>query len=125
MDADLLPYPLPAECSGEIETLDYERRHESNEVRWGPPRPPGHEVWEYGEGDDEPHYVRDCTDEEIAERESAYAAAMAEWRRTDGLARTKGPIVDECRVKLIDGRYWRLLGNGKDTWVIVEYGRES
>lgn len=124
MHADMLPYPLPPECAGEIDSLDFERRHESSEVRWGPPCPPGHEVWEYSEGDDEPHYVRDCTEKEIAEREAAYEAAMAEWRRTNGLARTRGPIVDECRVKLTDGRYWRLLGNGKDAWVIVEFGHE-
>jgi hypothetical protein len=120
---DALPYPLPAECEGEPCELEFQRTREMNTVRWGPPRAPGREVWEYSEGDDEPHYVRDCTEEEIKEREAAYASAMAEWHRTQGLARTSGPLRDTARVKMTSGVYYEMIGDGK-AWFVTARGHE-
>lgn len=124
LDQKALPFPIPEECKGEIDVLEYSCRRESQLVRWGPPDPPGREVWAYSDGDDEPHYVRDCTEEEIAEREADFAKAMQQWRDTQGLARTHGPVVHECTVRMVGGRYYRLLG-GSEGWHVVEAGFDS
>jgi hypothetical protein len=116
--------PLPSEIDPAlIEELNFTNRASRSAVRYNQPQPPGHEVWEYYDGDDEPTYVRDCTPEEIAEREAAYAKAYAEWRRNGGVVFTHGSAVYEMSLTLSDGRYYKLTGDGKTGWDIIGEGQ--
>ncbi len=119
----MLPYPLPIECDGEPVALEFARSRDSQLLRWGPPRMPGREVWEYRDGDDEPHYVRDCTEEEIAARNAAYEAELAEWHRTQGMVRTTGPIRDTAKVRMVGGKWYELIGDGAQ-WYVTAVGHD-
>ena len=115
----VLPCPLPAEIGTDIRALTVSTHDTSTTLRYSPPMHPGREVWEYSDGDDEPHYVRDCTPEELAAREARYREAKAEWTRTLGLLRTKGPPVHVVNVSTELGEF-ELRGDGRAWWVVSE-----
>ena len=114
-----LPYPLPAECAGVVESFTYSQHPQIEMLHFSRPQPPSHEVWVDHEWDDGLRYNRDCTPEEIAEREESYKKALAKWEATQGMAIVHtGPTVDRAMVTMADGRYYVLVGDG-ERWDIV------
>ena len=114
-----LPYPLPAECAGVVESFTYSQHPQIEMLHFSRPHPPGHEVWVDHEWGDGLRYDRDCTPEEIAEREESYKKALAKWEATQGMAIVHtGPTVDHAKVTMADGRYYVLVGDG-ERWGIV------
>jgi len=83
------------------------------------PSPPSRELWSYD--DEVPVYVRDHTDEEMAQLEAEYRKAVAEWQRTGGEFWSKGQRTIEAEFTCADGAWMRaMLNERKDEWIVVE-----